>query len=81
MYYVPLYMLRTWTSPKKRQERRTLHTEIMEDVKRGVLAADAALESGYWPFQVTGTFALVCVDVCMPVRLAALDKARTTSHI
>jgi hypothetical protein len=40
-------MLRTWASPKKRQERRDLYLEVMEDVKRGMVAADTALES--WP--------------------------------
>jgi hypothetical protein len=43
----------------------------MEDVKRGVLAADAAMESGYWPFQVTGTFA---ERVCVPILCTALFK-------
>lgn len=48
-------MLRTWTSPKKREERRALHEEIMNDFKRGVQAAGAAHEAGYWPLQFTDT--------------------------
>jgi hypothetical protein len=44
-------MLRTWTSPKKRQERRDLYIEAMEDVKRGVQAAgDAVYVNGEFEF-------------------------------
>jgi hypothetical protein len=68
-------MLRTWTSPKKRQERRALHTEIMKDLKRGVLAADAALESGYWPFQVTGRFVSIWVWCTLSVLLHCLCES------
>ena len=69
LYYVPLYMLRTWTSPKKREERRALHEEIMNDFKRGVQAAGAAHEAGYWPFQLNGEFLVVEL---MTVLLGAL---------
>ena len=53
LYYVPLYMLRTWTSPKKRRERSDLYDDIMLDFKRGVQAADKALDDGYWPIQMS----------------------------
>ena len=63
IYYVPLYMLRTWTSPKKREERRALHEEIMNDFKRGVQAAGAAHEAGYWPLQFTGECHVVFLGI------------------
>jgi len=52
LYYVPLYMLRNWTSPKKRRERSDLYAVMKDDFKQGLQAADAAQEAGYWPIQM-----------------------------
>mmetsp|Transcript_13730 Transcript_13730/g.20235 ORF Transcript_13730/g.20235 Transcript_13730/m.20235 type:complete len:196 (-) Transcript_13730:246-833(-) len=44
LYYAPLFMLRTWTSPQLRRERRDMTSALREDWDRSLQAADAALK-------------------------------------
>lgn len=44
LYYAPLFMLRTWTSPQLRRERRDLKTALRGDWDRSFRAADIALK-------------------------------------
>lgn len=44
LYYAPLFMLRTWTSPQLRRERRDMTSALREDWNRSLQAADSALQ-------------------------------------
>lgn len=47
LYFFPLFLLRTWTSPSLRRERRDLKAALKEDWNRGVEAAEAKLDESF----------------------------------
>jgi len=47
LYFFPLFLLRTWSSPSLRRERRDLKAALKEDWYRGVEAAEAKLDESF----------------------------------
>lgn len=53
LYYSPLFILRSLSSPNRRAKNRRKHERIVEGWKEAVQYAEATEKDGYWPVTVS----------------------------